>query len=174
MSRRGPVADVTPDDRALVDRFLDMMAAEAGSSRHTLAAYRNDLERAAESLVSLGCADGAEVSKLGARWAELPPPLSQDAPRHCGGSSDSLSMMAFGKTIPRRLCPARAWSDHCPASLIRATSSECSKPPRTGQRAASWQPFATLRSSNSFTVPACAPPSWSACHAARFDRASPS
>jgi integrase/recombinase XerD len=64
---------VTPDDRALVDRFLDMMAAEAGSSRHTLAAYRNDLERAAESLVSLGRADGAEVSKLGARWSELAP-----------------------------------------------------------------------------------------------------
>jgi integrase/recombinase XerD len=29
---------VSPDDRALVDRFLDMMAAEAGSSKHTLAA----------------------------------------------------------------------------------------------------------------------------------------
>ena len=27
-----------------------MMAAEAGASRHTLAAYRNDLERAAEAL----------------------------------------------------------------------------------------------------------------------------
>ena len=36
---------MTPDDRALVDRFLDMLAAEAGSSRHTLDAYRNDLER---------------------------------------------------------------------------------------------------------------------------------
>ena len=29
-------------DRALVDRFLDMMAAEAGASRNTLAAYRRD------------------------------------------------------------------------------------------------------------------------------------
>ena len=35
------------DDRALVDRFLDMMAAEAGASRNTLNAYRNDLEAAA-------------------------------------------------------------------------------------------------------------------------------
>ena len=35
---------------ALVDRFLDMMAAEAGASRHTLAAYRNDLERSAEAI----------------------------------------------------------------------------------------------------------------------------
>ena len=34
---------MTVEDRALVDRFLDMMAAEAGASRNTLAAYRNDL-----------------------------------------------------------------------------------------------------------------------------------
>jgi integrase/recombinase XerD len=64
---------VTPDDRALVDRFLDMMAAEAGSSRHTLAAYRNDLDRAAESLGSLGGAQSDDLSRLGAAWAELAP-----------------------------------------------------------------------------------------------------
>ena len=64
---------MTPDDRALVDRFLDMMAAEAGSSRHTLAAYRNDLERAAESVGSLGGASVADVSRLGAAWADLAP-----------------------------------------------------------------------------------------------------
>ena len=32
---------MTADDRALVDRFLDMMSAEAGASRNTIAAYRN-------------------------------------------------------------------------------------------------------------------------------------
>lgn len=64
---------MTPDDRALVDRFLDMMAAEAGSSRHTLAAYRNDLERAAENLESLGAATADHLSGLGAQWAELAP-----------------------------------------------------------------------------------------------------
>jgi integrase/recombinase XerD len=64
---------VTPDDRALVDRFLDMMAAEAGSSRHTLAAYRNDLERAAEAIGPLGEASADDLSKLGAQWAELAP-----------------------------------------------------------------------------------------------------
>ena len=62
---------MTPEDRALVDRFLDMLAAEAGASRHTLAAYRNDLERAAEALPSLGRAGGAEVKQLGERWADL-------------------------------------------------------------------------------------------------------
>ena len=64
---------MTPDDRALVDRFLDMMAAEAGSSRHTLAAYRNDLERAAEALGSLGAAATDDLSRLGGQWAELAP-----------------------------------------------------------------------------------------------------
>jgi len=64
---------VTSDDRALVDRFLDMMAAEAGASPHTLAAYRNDFERAAESLGSLGVADSDALSRLGADWADLAP-----------------------------------------------------------------------------------------------------
>jgi integrase/recombinase XerD len=64
---------VTPDDRALVDRFLDMMAAEAGSSRHTLAAYRNDLERAAERVGSLGAATIDDLSRLGGEWGELAP-----------------------------------------------------------------------------------------------------
>ncbi len=64
---------MTPDDRALVDRFLDMLAAEAGASRHTLTAYRSDLERAAEAIASLGAATSAEVATLGTRWAELAP-----------------------------------------------------------------------------------------------------
>jgi integrase/recombinase XerD len=64
---------VTPDDRALVDRFLDMMAAEAGSSRNTLDAYRNDLERTAESVGSLGTASADDLSRLGSDWAELAP-----------------------------------------------------------------------------------------------------
>jgi len=64
---------VIADDRALVDRFLDMMAAEAGASKHTLAAYRNDLDRAAEALGSLGGASTDDVSRLGSAWADLAP-----------------------------------------------------------------------------------------------------
>jgi integrase/recombinase XerD len=65
---------VTPEDEALVDRFLDMLAAEAGASRHTLSAYRNDLQRAAEGVSgSLGAASADELSRLGAQWAELAP-----------------------------------------------------------------------------------------------------
>jgi integrase/recombinase XerD len=64
---------VTAEDAALVDRFLDMMAAETGASRHTLAAYRNDLERAAEGVGSLAGATADDLSRLGAQWAELAP-----------------------------------------------------------------------------------------------------
>ena len=51
---------MTFEDQALVDRFLDMLSAEAGASKHTLAAYRNDLERAAETMTSLGEAKAAD------------------------------------------------------------------------------------------------------------------
>ena len=65
---------MTEDDRALVDRFLDMMAAEAGASRHTLAAYRNDLERAAEGVGgSIGTASPQNLATLGQCWAGLSP-----------------------------------------------------------------------------------------------------
>ena len=64
---------MTPDDRALVDRFLDMLAAEAGSSRHTLDAYRNDLERTAESVGALGSASSEDLARLGGQWTELAP-----------------------------------------------------------------------------------------------------
>jgi integrase/recombinase XerD len=65
---------VSEGDRALVDRFLDMMAAEAGASRHTLAAYRNDLERAREQLPrGLDSADPRALSALAEEWAELAP-----------------------------------------------------------------------------------------------------
>jgi integrase/recombinase XerD len=64
---------VIADDRALVDRFLDMLAAEAGASKHTLAAYRNDLDRAAEAVTSLRTASVSDLSRLGTAWAELAP-----------------------------------------------------------------------------------------------------
>ena len=65
---------MTGDDRALVDRFLDMMAAEAGASRNTLAAYENDLRRTCEDLGgTLSGASSAALAELGERWAALSP-----------------------------------------------------------------------------------------------------
>jgi len=65
---------VNEGDRALVDRFLEMMAAEAGASPNTLSAYRSDLLKAAEDLGGeLGEASSDSLSKLGACWAALAP-----------------------------------------------------------------------------------------------------
>ena len=65
------------DDRALVDRFCDMMAAEAGASRNTLLAYRGDLAAAAEVLGAHGGAIGGagmeELGRLGPAWSDLSP-----------------------------------------------------------------------------------------------------
>ena len=49
-------------DAALIDRFLEMMAAERGAARNTLAAYRRDLEQAA-AMVSGGL-EGADTDAL--------------------------------------------------------------------------------------------------------------
>ncbi len=62
---------MSPDDRALVDRFCDMMAAEVGASRNTLLAYRRDLEATVEAIGSLEKAGSAELGRLGAAWAGL-------------------------------------------------------------------------------------------------------
>lgn len=63
---------MTGPDRALVDRFLDMLAAEAGASPNTLAAYRNDLEKSAADLGGpLGAAGRDELASLGKCWAAL-------------------------------------------------------------------------------------------------------
>jgi len=64
---------VTSDDRALVDRFCDMLAAEVGASRNTLLAYRQDLEATAEAVGSLEKAGNAELTRLGEAWAGLAP-----------------------------------------------------------------------------------------------------
>lgn len=60
------------DDRALVDRFLDMLASEAGASRNTLLAYRNDLEAAASSLPDgVGAASMEALKDLAPTWSDL-------------------------------------------------------------------------------------------------------
>jgi integrase/recombinase XerD len=64
---------VNLDDRGLVDRFCDMMAAEQGAARNTLLAYRRDLEAAAEAIGSLEKAGTGELAKLGEAWRELAP-----------------------------------------------------------------------------------------------------
>ena len=63
---------MTEADRRLAERFLEMMAAEAGASRHTLAAYRNDLERAAEAMGGrLAGATSHDLASLAEKWSPL-------------------------------------------------------------------------------------------------------
>jgi hypothetical protein len=59
-------------DAALIERFLEMMAAEAGAAANTLAAYRRDLDGASEHLRGrLGLADAAALRDLGEAWMPL-------------------------------------------------------------------------------------------------------
>ena len=59
-------------DQALVDRFLDMMAAEAGASRNTIDAYQNDLAAAAAALPGgLGEATMEQLTALAPLWSGL-------------------------------------------------------------------------------------------------------
>ncbi|WP_275402013.1 tyrosine recombinase [Sphingomonas ginkgonis] len=64
---------MSPADRALVDRFCEMLAAEAGAARNTLLAYRRDLEAAGDALSDIGTASPEDLGRLGAAWAELAP-----------------------------------------------------------------------------------------------------
>ena len=106
-------------DRALVDRFLDMLAAEAGASRNTLLAYRNDLSAAAATLPSLAEADAEQVGTLGPAWSELSPStvarrsaalrrfygFLQEEGFRADDPSSSLPRPATERPLPRILAP---------------------------------------------------------------------
>ncbi len=62
---------MTVRDGALLDRFLEMMAAEAGAAGNTLAAYRSDLRLAGEAMGGLAEADADMLRGLADGWAEL-------------------------------------------------------------------------------------------------------
>ncbi|MEI9851682.1 MAG: tyrosine-type recombinase/integrase [Sphingomonas sp.] len=60
------------EDHALIERFLEMMSAEAGAAGNTIAAYGTDLRLASEALGGrLGEAGAGELEQLGAAWAPL-------------------------------------------------------------------------------------------------------
>ena len=67
-------AALTPpgNDTALIERFLEMMAAEAGAAPNTLAAYRTDLVLASHMLEGrLAAAEAADLARLGESWRDL-------------------------------------------------------------------------------------------------------
>ena len=59
-------------DAALIDRFLEMLAAESGAAANTIAAYRSDLHLASQTLDgALASADEDAIARLSANWATL-------------------------------------------------------------------------------------------------------
>ena len=65
-------AGVQLEDRALIERFLEMMAAEVGAATNTIAAYSTDLRLASVALGGrLAVADAAALARLGDGWGEL-------------------------------------------------------------------------------------------------------
>ncbi|WP_404370355.1 tyrosine-type recombinase/integrase [Sphingomonas sp. MMS24-J45] len=68
------MSEVAPasEDRALIDRFLEMMAAEAGAAKNTINAYRSDLALASDFLHGrLSSAGGDDLTRLSAEWLAL-------------------------------------------------------------------------------------------------------
>nr|WP_010217317.1 tyrosine-type recombinase/integrase [Sphingomonas sp. PAMC 26621] len=60
------------EDRALIERFLEMMTAEAGAARNTVAAYRSDLSLASDLLSGgLSLATQEDLALVGTAWLPL-------------------------------------------------------------------------------------------------------
>jgi integrase/recombinase XerD len=60
------------EDQGLIDRFLEMMAAEAGAAPNSLAAYKSDLVASSRVLNgNLAAADIASLQTLTAQWQDL-------------------------------------------------------------------------------------------------------
>jgi integrase/recombinase XerD len=60
------------NDPALIDRFLEMMAVEAGAAANTLAAYERDLRAVSEALHGrLAIADADDLARIAKDWASL-------------------------------------------------------------------------------------------------------
>lgn len=64
--------NMTSTDRGLIERFLEMMAAERGVAGNTLSAYRSDLTSASKLLAGkLSEADGSALADLASNWGDL-------------------------------------------------------------------------------------------------------
>ena len=65
-------AQAALDDTALIERFLEMLAAEVGATKNTIAAYSSDLRLASGALDGgLAAASAAGLARLGDGWSEL-------------------------------------------------------------------------------------------------------
>jgi len=68
----GASCETRLNDRDAIERFLEMMAAQAGAARNTLTAYRTDLRLASEVLGgALVTADAEALAGLSTSWSAL-------------------------------------------------------------------------------------------------------
>jgi integrase/recombinase XerD len=59
-------------DRDLIERFLEMLSAESGAAKNTIAAYRSDLMLASDGLGGrLGDAGADDIARLTGGWTDL-------------------------------------------------------------------------------------------------------
>ncbi|OQW77002.1 MAG: recombinase XerD [Proteobacteria bacterium ST_bin14] len=65
-------ASTEADDLSLIDRFLEMMAAQTGAAANSIAAYRSDLRLASDFLGrGLASASTEDLARLGDSWSAL-------------------------------------------------------------------------------------------------------
>ncbi len=92
----------------LIDRFLEMMAAERGAARNTLLAYRTDLLAASKAIGGLEKADNHALEKLAGLWSQL------------SGSTVARKASALrgfsARTTPPHPFPAPPCNARCPKS----------------------------------------------------------
>ena len=122
------------NDAALIDRFLEMLAAEAGAARNTIAAYCSDLKLASDTLGGkLVTADAAALQTLGDGWASL---SRSTVARKAAALRRFFAFLADeghraddpGPALPRPgggRSRTRRWLSHEPA----ATTARCCRPP---------------------------------------------
>ena len=66
------MAAIDLQDHALIERFLEMLVAEAGAAKNTVAAYASDLRLASEALNGrLASAGAKDFERLGNSWRDL-------------------------------------------------------------------------------------------------------
>ena len=72
MAKQERIVQPPGEDARLIARFLEMLAADAGAARNTLAAYETDLRGSSAALDGeLVSARRADLEKLGASWSTL-------------------------------------------------------------------------------------------------------
>jgi integrase/recombinase XerD len=108
------------NDGALIERFLEMMSAEAGAARNTIAAYRSDLALASDYLeYRLGEAAAADLSRLGEHWRELS--------RSSVARKSAALRRFFAFLVDEGLRRDRARSARCPRRWTIKMSTGCSQ-----------------------------------------------